>query len=228
MNSFSLFLNLFRLFIRPVFFSLPALAVFFGACTTSTQQTQKDPLSVAGRSLQKTQSINPSEFDLSYFHLDVGDMLYIKVYDENIEGTFQVYPDCTIQMPLLETVRICGKTPGRIRQEISDGLFKHFLKRRPSVVVKVTEFNSKKIFVFGEVNKPGRFDYTPGLTVIQIIAIAGGFGRRAARNDTRLMRTLENGQRRIYRIPLDSFDRRRFLNRYLRPGDMIYVPESWF
>jgi len=228
MNSFSLFLNLFRLFIRPVFFSLPALAVFLGACTTSTQQTQKDPLSVAGRSLQKTQSINPTEFDLSYFHLDVGDMLYIKVYDENIEGTFQVYPDCTIQMPLLETVRICGKTPGRIRQEISDGLFKHFLKRRPSVVVKVTEFNSKKIFVFGEVNKPGRFDYTPGLTVIQIIAIAGGFGRRAARNDTRLMRTLENGQRRIYRIPLDSFDRRRFLNRYLRPGDMIYVPESWF
>ncbi|MCB9637572.1 MAG: polysaccharide biosynthesis/export family protein [Myxococcales bacterium] len=209
-----------------LFFGLIGLLVF-SACDTKTQQVRtEDPK--PNRPLQKGPSIDPSQFDLSYFHLDVGDIIYIKVHDENIEGTFQVYPDCTIQIPLLESVRICGKTPGRIRREIADGLYKDFLKRRPAVVVKVTEFNSKKIFVFGEVSKPGRFDYTPGLTLIQVIAMAGGFGRRAARNDTRLFRTLEGGMRKVYRIPLGALDRRRFLNRYLRPGDMIYVPESWF
>jgi polysaccharide export outer membrane protein len=215
------------------FFATKALlfAVFLSllACKTPKQQTKKNsPLTqkTTSRPIGAQQS-SIEQFDLAYFRLDVGDIIYIKVYDEQIEGTFQVHPDCTIQLPLLESIQICGKTAGRLRNEIATRLHKEFLKRRPSVLVNITEFNSKMIYVFGEVGKPGRFNYTPGLTIIQVIAMAGGFGRKAARDDTRLFRTIA-GQRRSYRVPLGSLEKRRFENIFLRPGDMVYVPESWF
>ncbi|MEM1008982.1 MAG: polysaccharide biosynthesis/export family protein, partial [Myxococcota bacterium] len=204
---------------------------------TTTTRNLRQP-SLKAKTFKRAKDLSPADakkyanakiadFDLSYFRIDVGDVVYIKVNGEKIEGTYQVYPDCQIQMPLLEVVRICGKTPGRLRREIANALYKDFFKKRPSVVVKVTEFNSKKIYVFGEVKKAGRFDYAPGLTLMQIIAMAGGFSRKAARKDTRLIRTV-GGRRRVYRVPLEGIQRRRRRNYYLRPGDMIYVPESWF
>lgn len=183
-----------------------------------------------GRLNSNSETLNAKDKEqlLSAFRLDVGDVMAIVVFGEpNLKGTFQVYPDCTILFPLIKKVKVCGRTPGEIRQEVAERLNKDFLRERPSVGVKVVAFNSKKIHVFGQVSKPGRFDYYPGLTIIQAIAMAGGFTSKAARKDTRLIRKVK-GIKRRFRIPLNNLNSQRVVDFGLRPGDIIHVPESWY
>lgn len=162
------------------------------------------------------------------FQLDVGDVVRIRVFgEENLKGTFQVYPDCTILFPLIKRVKVCQRTPGDLRTEIAKRLHKDFLQTYPSVGVKVIQYNSKKIHVFGQVKKPGRFDYYPGLTIIQAIAQAGGFTSRASRNDTRLIRKVK-GVKRRFRIPLGQLNSQRVVDFTIRPGDIIFIPQGWF
>ena len=164
---------------------------------------------------------------LRSFQLGVGDIIAIKVYGEpNLKGTFQIYPNCLIQFPLIKDVKVCGRTPGEIRTDIAIRLHKKYFQARPSVSIKVEQYNSKKIHVLGQVKKAGRFTYSPGLTLIQAIAMAGGFTDRAAAADTRLIRTSQGAQR-VYRINLDGLGSKRVPDVSLRPGDVIVIPQSW-
>jgi polysaccharide export outer membrane protein len=163
----------------------------------------------------------------SSFKLDVGDVIEIMVYGEpDLKGIFQIYPGCKIQFPLIQNIKICGRTPGQIRTEIANKLHSDFFQQRPSVSVKIIEFNSKKIHVLGQVNKPGRFDFMPGLTLIQAIAMAGGFTNSASTNDTRLIRNI-GSRKQIYRISLGNLGRENIKDTQLKPGDIIFVPKSW-
>ena len=173
-----------------------------------------------------TSKFNKQNLDSS-FRLDVGDVIGIKVYGEpKLKGTFQIYPSCKIQFPLIKDVKICSRTPGEIRAEIAGRLHREFFQTRPSVSVKILIFNSKKIHVLGQVQKPGRFNFMPGLTLVQAIAMAGGFTSRAAANDTRLIRK-QGAAKRIYRIALGSIGSRKATDTKLRPGDVVFVPKSW-
>ena len=199
------------------------LLLLTGCLTTTTQSKQSDSPTLSPK---KELMVSKTQMNMA-FQLDVGDVIAVKVHGENeLDSTYQIYPECTIQFPMIHTVKVCGRTPGQIQQEIATRLHKDYFKQLPAVVVKVKEFNSKKIHVFGQVAKPGRFDYVKGLTLLQAIAMAGGFTRRAARNDTRLIRTV-GGSKRIYRISLRSLGKRRLRDLYVRPGDIIYIPESW-
>lgn len=197
-------------------------------CTTPNRRVQ--PAGDGGSIQSQPENATKKEFQQlqQAFQVDVGDVVDILVFGEpNLKGTFQVYPDCTILFPLIKRVKVCGRTPGQIRQEIAKRLNKDFLQEYPSVGVKVVEYNSKKIHVFGQVSKPGRFAYYPGLTIIQAIAMAGGFASKASRNDTRLIRKVR-GVKRRFRIPLGNLNSQRVVDFTLRPGDIIFVPESWY
>lgn len=159
--------------------------------------------------------------------LDVGDVIEVRVYGEKgLSGAYQIYPNCTIRFPMLKQVKVCGRTPGQVEKEIALRLYHDFFRQLPTVVIKVSQYNSKKIHVFGEVKKPGRYSYSMSLTLLQVIAMSGGFSRRAAKNDTRLIRVV-NGVKRIYRVRLGNLGKRNIRDLYLRPGDIIYIPESW-
>ena len=157
----------------------------------------------------------------------MGDIVAVKVYGEpTLSGTFQVYPDCQIELPLIHQIQVCKKTPAQIQVDIADRLYKDFFRIRPTVVVSVQAFNSKQIYVFGEVSKPGRYTYLPSMTLIQLIAITGGFTKSAARNDTRVIRK-SDGKKKIYRIPLGALGKKGITDFSLMPGDIVFVPESW-
>lgn len=209
---------------RIVFFTALFFILSFSACTTGN----KGVIDGGGgyTAPRKYDPVDEKQL-LKAFQLSVGDVIQIKVYGEsNLKGTYQIYPDCNIYFPMVKSIKVCGRTPEAIRTEIAAKLHKDYFQRVPSVVVQIKEFNSKKISVFGEVTKPGRFKFTPGLTVIQAIAMAGGFSSKAAKNDTRLMRTIK-GVKKIFRIRLGSLGKRKIQDLYLRPGDVLYVPESW-
>lgn len=211
--------------------SLAMLLLFSGCPNTTTTQTSPPNSNPQQKDYEKSiitekERIRHEQL-LRAFQIDVGDVINIKVYGESeLGGTFQIYPDCKIQFPLIKTVRVCGRTPGEIRAHIATQLHEQYFQNRPSVSVQVQQYNSKKIHVLGQVNRAGRFDYNPGLTLVEAIAMAGGFTNQAAPADTRLLRNV-GGIPKVFRINLSGLGTKEIPDIILNPGDVVVVPKSW-
>ena len=90
-----------------------------------------------------------------------------------------------------------------------------------------SNLNSKKIFVFGEVQKPGTFPYEDGMSIIQAVTLAGGFTKTAAKNNSNVTRIVD-GQEQKIRVPVEDIGVGKEPNFQLQPGDIVFVPESFF
>jgi len=113
-------------------------------------------------------------------------------------------------------------TAEKLRACLADGYI-----RNPYVSVIIKEYNSKKIFVFGEVQKPGTFVYEDGMSIVQAVTIAGGFTKTAARNSTSVTRRV-HGQEVKAKVSVQDIALGKAPNFTLEPGDIVYVPESLF
>jgi protein involved in polysaccharide export with SLBB domain len=177
-------------------------------------------------------SINPIQFQggpvvnlKTVATLDAGDVFDVRVYGEqDLSGTYRISEQGQIRFPLVGLVRVAGLTATEIEDRLRAELQKGFL-RSPQVTVFVREFNSKKIFIFGEVAKPGTFAYEPNMNIIQAITIAGGFTRTAWRNRTNVTRIV-NGEEQKIQVPVEAIGEGTQKNFALKPGDIIFVPES--
>lgn len=156
-----------------------------------------------------------------------GDFLDVRVYQEpDLSGPFRVSPDGFIDFPLCGKVRVAGLTPGECSTALTDCLKGGFL-RRPQVVVLVKEFNSKKIFVFGDVAKPGAFSYDDGMTIVQALSQAGGFNKTASKNSVNIVRVVEGKEVKVP-VKVEDIIQGREKNFALLPGDIVFVPEGFF
>ena len=94
--------------------------------------------------------------------LGSGDLLEIKVYEEpDLSGPFRISPDGSIDFPLCGKVPLNGKTQGQAADALTACLAAKYLKH-PAVSVLLREYNSKKVFELGEVQKPGTFPFDSG------------------------------------------------------------------
>jgi len=91
---------------------------------------------------------------------------------------------------------------------------------------KTLNLAESKIYVGGEVKKPGIFDYQPGLTALNACIMAGGFTKYAAPNRTRVIRQ-QGDQQIIFKIDLNDVKKGKIEDVKLLPGDRIQVPETW-
>lgn len=156
-----------------------------------------------------------------------GDLLEVRVFQEpDLSGTFRLSPDGTIDYPLCGKVTLAGLTPGEAADALNACLKNGYL-RRPQVSVLVKEFNSKRVFVFGEVARPGTFPFEENMSIIQAVALAGGFTKSAAQNGTVVTRRV-NGQEQKLRVPVSDISTGQARNFLLQPGDIVVVPESIF
>ena len=104
--------------------------------------------------------------------LGPGDVFEVRVYgEEDLSGEYRVSSDGNINFPLVGKLGVDGKTATEISDEISARLTK-FIKD-PSVSVFVKEYQSKKVYVYGRVQKAGTFPYEDGMNIIQAITLAG-------------------------------------------------------
>src|SRR5712692_10840965 len=159
--------------------------------------------------------------------LGPGDLIDIKVYQEvDLTGAYRVSIEGTIDFPLCGKVAIAGQTSSRVADMITECLSRGYLKN-PQVSVLLRESNSKKVFVFGEVQKPGTFAYDDNMSIIQAITIAGGFTKTAAKNNANVTR-LVAGQEKKIRVAVEDIGVGREPNFLLKPGDIVFVPESFF
>jgi polysaccharide export outer membrane protein len=94
------------------------------------------------------------------------------------------------------------------------------------VTVFVKESNSKKIFVLGEVQKPGTFPFENSMTVVQAITLAGGFKDLADKNRTVVTRVVDGTEKKFV-VPVEAIGLGREQNVLLQPGDIVFVPETW-
>ena len=158
--------------------------------------------------------------------LGPGDLVEVRVFQEpDHSGIWRVSPEGTIDYPLCGKVALEGRTSSTAADSLRECLTRYL--RRPQVSVLIREYNSKKIFVFGEVQKPGTFPHDGEMTIIQAITLAGGFTKLAAKNSTNVTRIVE-GQERKIRVPVADIGVGREKNFLLQPGDIVFVPESFF
>lgn len=155
------------------------------------------------------------------------DVIEVRVFQEpDVSGTFRIGPDGGIDFPLCGKVVIGGLNAGQVADAIATCLRGKYLKS-PQVSVLLREANSRKVFVFGEVQKPGSFAYEDGMSVVQALALAGGFTKIAAKNSCTVTRVVDGSERRI-KVAVDDIAAGRSPTFTLIPGDILYVPESVF
>ncbi len=158
--------------------------------------------------------------------IGVGDVFDVRVFnEEELSGTHRVDSDGAISVPLAGRVKVAGMSPGDIGSLLEER-FSEYL-RNPQVTVFVKEFNSKKIYVLGEVKRPGTFIYEDGMSVVQAITLAGGFDTMAEKNGTYVTRLIDGKEQQI-EVPVEDIGEGRAKNFLLIPGDIVYVPESLF
>lgn len=152
------------------------------------------------------------------------DTLQILVWkNEAVSKTVPVRPDGMISLPLVQDVKARGLTPLELRDEIITKLSDYI--PNPEVSVIVTAVNSYKVSVMGEVARPARYELKSWTTVLDVLALAGGFNEFANRNRIVILRPEGKTMKRI------PFNYNKAIapggeveNLYLQPGDIVLVP----
>jgi polysaccharide export outer membrane protein len=141
----------------------------------------------------------------------------------NHGGDVIVRPDGKITLPLLNDVQAAGLTPEQLRESIAAASAKYI--RDPNVSVVVKQINSLKVYVTGQVTKPGTYPLTSPTTVLQVLALAGGVTDFAKKDKIVVMRT-EGGQTRSYKFNYKDVIQGKKLeqNILLKPGDTVVIP----
>ncbi len=187
-----------------------------------TEQEKKEEPKEA-KNQGATNSATAATDDPAY-KIGAQDMLRIDVWREDqLTRTVPVRPDGKITLPLLNDVQAVGLTPMELAGVIREELKKYVTN--PQVTVSVTEINSRRIYVNGEVNKSGAFQLLPHMTVLQALSGSGGFSPFARVKSIYILRVVDG---KPVKIPFNYKEAIRGKNSEqnieLQPGDVIVVP----
>jgi polysaccharide export outer membrane protein len=178
----------------------------------------------AGEQAKKTtKSGTKTSPDEWAFKIGPEDVLQISVWNNDaLSRSVPVRPDGMISLPLLNDVPAAGLTPDELRGYLVKRLQEYLPS--PEVSVIVTDVKSPKVSVVGSVLKPGRYDIKSWVTVLDAIAMAGGFTDFASKSNITVLR---NEGTRSIRLPFnydklasDGTDQSNF---FLKPGDIVLV-----
>jgi polysaccharide export outer membrane protein len=152
------------------------------------------------------------------------DVLRIDVWKEpDISRTIPVRPDGKISLPLLNDVQAAGMTTMQLANSLRDSLAKYLTN--PQVTVTVTEINSRRVYITGEVAHAGALPLLPNMTVLQALSSAGGFTQFAKLKSIYVLRT-EDGKQVKHPFNYKEVVKGNLpeQNILLQPGDTIVVP----
>ena len=153
------------------------------------------------------------------------DVLLVSYWrNPDMSAEVTVRPDGLISLPLLNEVQAGGLTPEQLRDKISKAAMK-YLEEAPTLAIVVKTINSRKVYVTGMVAKPGFYQLTGAMTVVQLLATAGGIQEFADSKNITIVRN-EAGKQISYPFNYEDFVKRKNLkqNIELKPGDTIVVP----
>lgn len=207
---------------------------FWGVCLIAAlsssvwaQKSGETPKQLARASMPAAESTVSAIADKSADQYVIGndDVLAINVWKEpEITRSLPVRSDGKISLPLIGEVQAAGITPTKLEQEIASRL-KNFIAE-PDVTVIIQQINSQKFSVLGQVNKPGSYPLATSATVLDAIAIAGGFRDFAKKKSIYVLRENGDGSRRRIAFNFNTAVKGdgRAQNVRLAPHDTVVVP----
>jgi len=153
---------------------------------------------------------------------DVLSIVFWKDKDLSVDVT--VRPDGKISLPLLNDVQAQGRTPDELRDALKSAAQAYLEDPNPTVIVK--EIKSRRVFITGQVEKPGPYPLTGDMTVLQLIALAGGMREFADGSNITIMRKAADGSTQMLPFNYRDVLKRKNLrqNVQLKPGDTVVVP----
>ena len=195
-----------------------AIGTLLAAAGLQAQGTTTKP---ASSPVQSAATASTATVDASY-KIGPQDVLRVDVWKETeISRAVPVRPDGKISLPLLNDVQAAGLTAMELANVITEGLKKYM--NNPQVTVTVTEINSRRVYVTGEVTRPGAYPLLPNMTALQALTSASGFTQFANPKKVYVLRN-ENGKQVKhpfnYKAVLDGKQE----DIPLQPGDTIVVP----
>jgi protein involved in polysaccharide export with SLBB domain len=179
------------------------LALLF--CTMSALEAQTAPVAPI-----------VSTVDVTPYRLGSGDKVRLTVYnEETLSGEYEVDGSGNLSIQLIGTISAVGKTlpevKGLIEAKLKDGYMLN-----PSVALEV--LNYRPFYVLGEVKTPGKYPFVSGMTVLNAIALAGGYTYRGKKDKAYVIRASDPDKKESMVKP----------NEVVMPGDIIRVPERIF
>jgi len=176
-------------------------------------------------------TISPVSIYCEEYKIETGDVVVVTVYEQpDLSTKARLDSTGEITFPLIGNVQIGGLSVNEAMKKITSLLEKDYLVS-PQVSIFIEEYHPKKVFVMGFVNKPGEYELFKNrdTTVIEAITMAGGFKDGAAQNGTKIIRKEGVAQTTIPVKITDIMQKgRQEENIALKPGDVIFVPESFF
>ena len=159
------------------------------------------------------------------------DILNITVYEQSdLTTKTRLSSEGEISFPLLGKIKLAGLTVNEAKEKIEELLRKDYLVN-PQVQIFIEQYHLKQVSVLGSVNSPGKYNMYPEkeTTVLEAIAMAGGFSTIADINGTRIIRN-ESGEEQVIKIKVTDITRKGQKEKdiTLLPGDIVFVPESFF
>ena len=186
--------------------------VLISGCSSTSRPTPVEAAAVAGGASAEGAPLE----DISSYRLGPGDALRVNVFrHEDLSGEFTLDGDGYFALPLVGEVLGGGRSARELENEIETALKSGGYLVDPQVSIQV--LNYRPFYIIGEVNNPGSFEYVNGMTVINAVALAGGFTYRADQDDIVISRGGSSGPE------LEAAPDTQVL-----PGDIIEVQERFF
>ncbi|WP_263357930.1 polysaccharide biosynthesis/export family protein [Acidicapsa ligni] len=160
---------------------------------------------------------------VSQFILGAADIIRINVWkNTELSQTVTIGPDGFVSLPLLGDVHVSGMTANELGAVIASRLSSFIVS--PQVTVSVVDIHSRQVYVLGQVNKPGGYPLIAPITVLQLIAQAGGLNTYANRKGIVILRATKDNVQKIPFNYNNVIHGNAKQNIDLQPGDTVVVP----
>jgi polysaccharide export outer membrane protein len=151
------------------------------------------------------------------YRLGPGDKVRVTVFnDASLSGEFMVSNNGNIVLPLIGPVKAGGSTPAAFQAAVADQLLATGMVREPRVTVDVVSY--RPYYILGEVENPGQYEYSVGLTITKAVATSGGFTYRA---DERVAYVTREGETAETAVPITAAT-------WVGPGDTVRIAQRVF
>ncbi|MBW2526899.1 MAG: polysaccharide export protein [Deltaproteobacteria bacterium] len=158
----------------------------------------------------------------------VGDVFELHIIgEEDLPTEYTVAPNGTVDLPYINRVEVAGLEPHEISDLVRNRLIAADVLTKPVVVVNIKAYNSKRVEVFGEVDKPGSFPLEPGMTLLRAISQAGGFNTIADTGNVTIRRKVDGGIKAA-RVDVQAIIDNEIPDVLLQSGDSIHVGKRVF
>lgn len=170
----------------------------------------------------------PPTLNESQLTMGPGDKVDLVIYygQNESKATYTLDSSGEIAVRYIGTVKADGKTAAELKDQIQKQLADGYL-REPIVSVTVSEINSRKLSVLGQVARSGTIKFVPGMTITDAIAQSGGFTPMARKNLVRVTRSVD-GNPVSWELPAEMIGKGERPTFWVMPGDVVFVPERVF